>query len=576
MITARQSSNGAFVELAAPSSELHALASQIRVILDGSSRVRILDGAVRIPIADAITLLERPELPVDWNSDIRQFVENRNRTWSTDDIQLSRELLVEPIEIVTARLQGSRLLPMLDDHQIRNVATMTLPNSLGTCLFDEQGTGKTISVVAAFDLLVERNEVDALLVVAPKSMVGEWGSEMSKFAGDAYRVETLDGTRQQRAACLSTGADVFVCNYETILSIPDDLRLLCKGRRVLIAADESFAVKNPLAVRTAALTQLREWCVRAYVLCGTPAPNDSSDVISQVSFVDLGRAFSGVHLDPDDDKKRSQIRTTLEEKVVYTRNLKGAVLPELPGRTFTETQVTLAGQQLDLYRSIGGGLASDLTNATDAEFKSQYTNFLARRAALIRVCSDPSGVAPGFSETPAKLSALDDLIDHYMKSGEKVVLWSFYRSTLNALEQRYRHHGVARVDGSVTGIDQRRAAVRGFQEDPEVRMFLGNPAAAGAGITLHSAAVAIYESMSNQAAHYLQSLDRIHRRGQNREVEYVTLLCQGTIEENEYARLHHKAAMQADLLGDPEPTHTSRTMMLDELLTSLDRIGGQE
>ena len=71
-------------------------------------------------------------------------------------------------------------------------------------------------------------------------------------------------------------------------------------------------------------------------------------------------------------------------------------------------------------------------------------------------------------------------------------------------------------------------------------LFIANPAAAGAGLTLHRARFAVYESMSNQAAHYLQSLDRIHRRGQEREVEYITLLCEDTVEVQEYARLTDK------------------------------------
>ena len=35
-------------------------------------------------------------------------------------------------------------------------------------------------------------------------------------------------------------------------------------------------------------------------------------------------------------------------------------------------------------------------------------------------------------------------------------------------------------------------------------IFLGNPAAAGAGLTLHRARIAIYESFSNQAAHFIR------------------------------------------------------------------------
>ncbi len=95
-------------------------------------------------------------------------------------------------------------------------------------------------------------------------------------------------------------------------------------------------------------------------------------------------------------------------------------------------------------------------------------------------------------------------------------------------------------------------------------LFVANPAAAGAGITLHRSRVAIFESMSNQAAHYLQSLDRIHRRGQNREVEYFILLCEGTIEVSEYERLVLKERAAKALMGDHMDEAWSRSSMLQE------------
>ena len=104
-------------------------------------------------------------------------------------------------------------------------------------------------------------------------------------------------------------------------------------------------------------------------------------------------------------------------------------------------------------------------------------------------------------------------------------------------------------------------------------IFLGNPAAAGAGLTLHRARIAVYESFSNQAAHFMQSLDRIHRRGQERDVEYLALLARGTIEETEYQRLLDKTDAQADILGDPRPERPTRQLMLDELLAARDRFG---
>jgi SNF2 family DNA or RNA helicase len=206
---------------------------------------------------------------------------------------------------------------------------------------------------------------------------------------------------------------------------------------------------------------------------------------------------------------------------------------------------------------------------TDAEYGRRVASVLERRSALLRICSDPGPLIPGYEETPAKISALDDILaDLITRRGEKTIVWSFYRSSLDRIATRYEDYGVARIDGSVAGVGERREAVRRFQHDDATMLFVGNPAAAGAGLTLHRARVAVYESLSAQAAHFLQSLDRIHRRGQKRLVEYVTLLGSGTIEETEYARLLDKAGRQANLLGDAPTERPTRTLFLDELLTS--------
>jgi SNF2 family DNA or RNA helicase len=117
---------------------------------------------------------------------------------------------------------------------------------------------------------------------------------------------------------------------------------------------------------------------------------------------------------------------------------------------------------------------------------------------------------------PAKLHALDNILeDAITQKGEKVVLWSFYTASLSAIVERYSRFNPVRYDGTVSDVAQRREAVRKFQEDDETMLFVANPAAAGAGLTLHRARLAIYESMSNQAAHYLQSLDRITGEGRH-------------------------------------------------------------
>jgi SNF2 family DNA or RNA helicase len=510
-----------------------------------------------------------------WSPEAVRAVENRRLIRDArDDVlaEVRRRQQLRPDE-ARALLPALPTVETLDDHQAINAAVMTAQRGWGACVFDEQGTGKTVTLIAAFDVLVERNEADVLLVAAPKSMVAEWSAEFRRFAGDLYRVAVADGTRAQKAASLEQGADVVVFNYETAVALRDNLRLLARRCRVVLAVDESYNVKNPDAQRSAAVADLREWCVRCFVLCGTPAPNAARDVVAQFDLMDLGLTFGNLKLDRDDPSLRDRMRDAMAARGVYTRNLKATVLPDLPARQFTEVAVDLAPEQRRLYEGALDGLVLDLQAATDVEFGRRIASFLERRNALLRICSFPGSLAPGYEETPAKIAALDGILERLTAEREKVVLWSFYRATLELLAERFSRHGLVRIDGSVGDTGERREAVRRFQEDDDTLIFLGNPAAAGAGLTLHRASVAIYESLSNQAAHFMQSLDRIHRRGQDRDVEYIVLLGRGTIDEREYRRLLGKVDAQADVLGDPVPDHPTRTLMLEELLELRRRLG---
>lgn len=548
------------------------LTSALRVVVP-ELRSRPVRGRVRLSFPEAAELLGVDGL--GWDSDAERAVLNRRAVEErAPRVRAEAEAIrSEDAEGLRARLAGCGLVGLLDEHQLRNVALMTVEDSWGACIFDEQGTGKTPTLIAAFDVLVERNDVDTLVVVSPKSMVGEWAAEFRRFCGDLYRIVTIEGSRRQRAAALAEGADVVLLNYEAAIALREDLRLLATRSRVILAVDESFNVKNPEAARTGALAELREWCSRCFVLCGTPAPNAPRDLVSQVDLVDFGMTFGGLSLTDDPEQDRQPIRSALEARGLYTRNLKEAVLPDLPGRGFTEVGVEFAPEQGRLYQRALDGLIADLEDVDDVAFGERSLSFGERRSALLRLCSNPIGVFPDYTETPGKVSALDALIERQAERGEKVVVWSFYRASLDFLAKRFMRYGLVRIDGSVQDVALRREAVRRFQEDEETLVFLGNPAAAGAGLTLHRAATAIYESFSNQAAHFMQSLDRIHRRGQERDVEYIVLLSRNSLEEVEYEQILRKVERQADVLGDPKPERLTREALLEELIAVRGRLG---
>ena len=529
---------------------------------------------VRVPAPISGRLDElASKVEMTWTPEARRFVENRQHVASVhpEVFAALQRIRTEGASLAERMIAESDGLGVLDRHQVVNVAAMTLPDSPGLCVFDEQGAGKTVTFIFAFDLLVERDQADLAIIVAPKSMIGEWPNDLRRFRGDIYRTVVLTGTARKKRRLLAQRADVFVTNFETAVAMEPELRALMRARpgRTVLAIDESFFIKSLDAKRTRVLRRLREWAGRAYVLCGTPAPNSPSDLVQQFSLVDFGYCFAGVDLPTERDLAAPVVQSAIKERGLFLRHLKTDVLPDLPVKRFQRMMVPMAEKQARLYRTTLDGLVTDVGAVDETGFIRQRTSFLARRAALLQICSNPAGISETYSETPAKLAVLDSLIEQLVRQEcEKVVIWSFYTASVAAITQRYGRYGVVRYDGSVSDVGARRDAVRSFQEDDETMVFVANPAAAGAGLTLHRARVAIYESFSNQAAHYLQSLDRIHRRGQERDVEYVVMLCDGTLEVTEYDRLIQKEQSAQDLLGDHVAAPITRETFLAEVRES--------
>ena len=453
----------------------------------------------------------------------------------------------------------------LDPAQSYAVSAMVVPDLLGLCLFDEQGSGKTVMTIAAFDILKEVGKIDAMIVVCPKTMMSEWPKDIINFLPDKYRISIAEGGRREKFETALRDFDVLVTNYEGVDHMQVALTATAEKKRYLLVVDESYFVKNTESLRSEAAGRLRAICARCFVLCGTPAPNSPYDLVNQFNLADTGYTFAGFRKTKDAEADREEISELVETRGSLIRRLKTEVLEAVPEKNFHVVRVPLKGRQALLYEKARSELELELRSLDNTTFRRKLATYFQRRAVLLQICSNPSTVDPTNTDVPVKYEYLDGLLADLISKGRKVILWSFYKSSIDDLMARYASHGPVRIDGSVGG-EERREAVRLFQEDPSRMLFVGNPAAAGAGVTLHAAYDAVYVSYSNQAAHYLQSLDRIHRRGQkSQEVNYYLLVCEETIEETEVVRLRGKELQQHSLLGDHIPWPAS----LDEALKEL-------
>ena len=168
----------------------------------GSQGVGVTRSAegVRVPAPIAGRLDELvSEVEMIWTPEARRFVENRRHVASVypEVFEALLRIRREGVKLAQRMIADSDSHGVLDRHQIVNVAAMTLPESPGLCVFDEQGAGKTVTFIYAFDLLMERDQADAAIIVAPKSMLGEWPKDLARFRGDIYRTSVLTGNARR-------------------------------------------------------------------------------------------------------------------------------------------------------------------------------------------------------------------------------------------------------------------------------------------------------------------------------------------------------------------------------------------
>ena len=150
-------------------------------------------------------------------------------------------------------------------------------------------------------------------------------------------------------------------------------------------------------------------------------------------------------------------------------------------------------------------------------------------------------------------------------------LWSTFLSNLIQLETLLIDFDPAIVYGAIPSdplassrgnprIGSREWMFEKFKNDDNCSVLLANPAACGESISLHHwCDEAIYFERSYNAAHFLQSKDRIHRYGQHpktrehtcreKEVTYHILITEGSIDEHINNRLNEKIEAQEILLS---------------------------
>lgn len=164
-----------------------------------------------------------------------------------------------------------------------------------------------------------------------------------------------------------------------------------------------------------------------------------------------------------------------------------------------------------------------------------------------------------------KLAAAIDWIENFIET-EKLVVFATHNLTVDALMAKFGTQAV-KLTGAES-LKEREVAVDRFQNDENVKLFVGNIIAAGTGITLTAASNVAFLEFAWTSGQMEQAIDRVHRIGQTDSVTAWFLIADNTIEEKLVELLNEKAKV-LDIVHDGLENDAHQISILGELMNDI-------
>lgn len=425
------------------------------------------------------------------------------------------------------------------DHQKTTASFLTMHRK--AFCFNEQGTGKTASVIWAADYLMTKKILSRVLVICPLSIMDSaWRADLFKFAMHR-RVDVAYGKPEKRREVISGDAEFVVINYDGVEIVADEI---AQGKFDLIVVDEANAYKNVSTKRWKILNKLLTPHTWLWMLTGTPASQSPVDAYGLAKLVNPDRVpkFYGAFRDrvmqkltqfkwiPRADSE-TVVHNCLQPAIRFTK----AQCLDLPEMTHTTRNVPLSPQQEKYYELLRKQL---IVQAAGEEITT--VNAAASLNKLLQlsggaVYSDTGEVVQ--FDASNRLSVLREVIE---ESSHKVLVFVPYRHAIEVVAEDLRKHGVstAVIHGGVSA-GKRSDIFERFQTNPDPQVLVIQPQAASHGVTLHAANTIVYWSPVMSVETYLQCNARVHRAGQKNPTTVVHL--QGSdVEKRMYKMLESK------------------------------------
>lgn len=429
-------------------------------------------------------------------------------------------------------------------------------------VFNDIGTGKTLSVLWAIDYLKSLGYINKILIITTLSTVRlVWADTLFK-SFPHLSFEVLTGTREQRLKKLQKDVDVYIVNH-------DGLKVLCDWRKVdkksyfehsvlndrddidMFVVDECAIYRNAqtqtfVAVKNTAIAKRRLW-----LLSGDPMPNRPTDIWAQAQLVKPGL------LDKYFVRFRNRTMTKVTdykwvpkqgwEHYIYSelkhysvRFLRDECI-DLPPTVSVSFECEMGAQQRKAY--------NDMLTRCKAEIGGQQISAVNEGVKINKLLQiacggvyDCEGNSYQF-DIEAKFKVLLEVVE---QSHHKLIVYAPFIHIVKQLKEKLeKHFSVGVVYGAVAKRERDRI-FHDFQHG-DLQILLAQPQTMAHGLDLTRAHTVCWWSPIDNNEIFNQANGRVSRPGQAHKQTIAKLIC-SSIEKKIYQRLEQKEKMQGLLM----------------------------
>lgn len=386
---------------------------------------------------------------------------------------------------------------------------------------DEMGTGKTITVLT---YISNHPELTPVVIVVPATLKYNWKKEADKWLLTKRDIQILEGKKTKK---LKKSSDIIIINYDIVHAWRKEIANI--NPKVLVL-DECHAIKTSTTKRTKGVKHIAKKAKHIIPMSGTPAINRPAELYNSIKLVEpelfgsfqsyaqryCDAYFNGYGWEYKGGSNLEELYDILSN--IMIRRKKEDVIKDLPEkrRTFVSLDLTNISDYnkaendfIEWVRENKGKRAADRASSAEKLVKVGTLRLLAVRGALAN-----------------SIQWVKNFLADY---DGKLVVFAVHKEIISALMEEFGDIAV-KIDGSVPTGEVRQTIVEKFQNDKNIRLFVGNIKAAGVGITLTASSNIVFLELPWTPGELEQAEDRCHRMGQKNAVNIWYLLAENTIE----------------------------------------------